>query len=128
MIKREADFTVKFRHWLKAYPMMSGAFEVKQTTKESIPFAHIKEHQTNALLAVSRGQFLYKIPDDSMGYKPFDLVYFNRAFGYVVLKFPGRFHIISIDIFLKEKEESPRKSLTNKRAEEISIKTVKLKK
>ncbi len=125
MKKREADFTILFRHWLKANPMYSGAFELKQTTKNCLPFSDVKEHQLDALLAVkSKHGLLYKAPDDSRGVKPFDLFYLRNAFAYVVIKFPKSFHIIDAEMFKDEQKISKRKSLTEIRAFQISIKSV----
>jgi penicillin-binding protein-related factor A (putative recombinase) len=121
---KEKDFTLLFRHWLKAHPMYSGAFELKQTTKESILFSAVAEHQINALLAVKRGQFLYKIPDDSRGAKPFDCVYFNNGGAWVVIKYNRFFVIIDIDAFVLEQDISGRKSLQERRAQAIAEKVV----
>lgn len=127
MKKREANFTTYFRHWLKSNPMVSAAFELKQTTIDSIPFDSVREHQADSLEAVcSDVGFSFKLPDDSMGYKPFDLIYFRNEEGYVVIRYPKEFHIISIETWLIEKAHSKRKSLTCDRAREISIKSVKM--
>lgn len=127
MKKREAQFTLLFRHYLKANPMFSAVFELKQTTTNSIAFNVVKEHQINALRSVaSNAGFLYKIPDDSIGAKPFDLVYYLNAPAYVVIKYPSCFVFIGIETFLLERDRSKRKSLIEDRAKEISIKTVML--
>lgn len=124
-IKREADFGTYFRHWLKANPMFSGAFELKQTTGKSIPFSDVQPHQIEALEAAnSKHGILYKAPDDSRGIKPFDYFYLREAPAWVVIKFPDAFHIISIGNFIMEKKKSDRKSLTSARAREISTKSV----
>ncbi len=128
MKKREAEFTLLFRHYLKAHPMFSAVFELKQTTTDSISFSSVKEHQINALLAVnSKNGFLYKIPDDSIGMKPFDMIYYLNAPSYIVILYPRSFSIISVGTFLLEKERSKRKSLTEDRAAQISVRTVKTK-
>jgi len=126
-MKREFQFGKLFRHWLKANPMPSAAFELKQTTTDSIPFSDVKEHQIDALLAAHAGDgFLYKIPDDSAGIKPFDFVYLNDVQAYVVIRYPGAFYLITVARFLLEKQQSTRKSLTSKRAGEIASFGVKL--
>ncbi len=133
MIKREAKFTVLFRHWLMANPMWSAAFELKQTTNDSLPFSAVQEHQLDALLAVSEGAkgLLYKAPDDSRGVKPMDLLYLRNADAYVVIKYPEFFCLIDVDAFIKEKEKSNkkgnRKSLTSDRAQAIAYKVIKTK-
>lgn len=125
MIKREANFTIYFRHWLKANTFMaSSAFELKQTTTDSLPFSSVKQHQINALLAVKNAEsgVLYKAPDDSMGSKPFDLFYLRLAEAYIVVKYPKLFVIIDIEDFLHEMQISKRKSLISSRAKVICCK------
>lgn len=122
MKKREAEFGREFRAWIKANPMPTSAYELKQTTAP-LPFDAVKEHQINALLACrdkDRG-LLYKIADDSAGFKPFDFFYMNQVFSWVVIKYQKKgFVIISIDNFLMEKERSKRKSLTWSKAKSIA--------
>lgn len=126
-MKREAKFTILFRHWLKQYdPMFSAGFELKQTTTDSLPFDAVKDHQIDALLAANSTGLLYKAPDDSRGIKPFDLFYLRGAATYVVIKYPSCFVLINIRIFKMEKEKSKRKSLTVKRAQQIAELTVHL--
>lgn len=130
MIKREAQFTATFRHWLMANPMHSCAFELKQTTKNYLPFSEVKEHQVDALLAVKWGKkgLLWKLSDQSQEQKPFDMFYFRGAYAFVVIRYPAKFCIIGIESFVDERDRSARKSLTMERAEEIAWKTVELKK
>lgn len=125
-MKREAQFTLQFRHWLKANPMPASAFELKQTTTSSLPFSAVKEHQIAALMSSkSSSGMLYKIPDDSVGIKPFDLVYLRETFAWVVIKYPTAFHIIDVETFVIESKRSKRRSLTSKRAYEIATISVK---
>lgn len=127
MKKREADFGIYFRHWLKANPRYSAAFELKQTTGTSIPFSDVAEHQLDALEAVtSKNGILYKAPDDSRGVKPFDYFYLRNAPAYVVLKFPDAFHLISVASFKDEMVKSKRKSITSVRSKEISVVSVRI--
>lgn len=127
MKKREADFGILFRSWLKANPLFSAAFELKQTTSNSFPFSSVEDHQIDALLAAkSEKGILYKAPDDSRGVKPFDFFYLRGAPAFIVIKYPKNFHIIGVDTFILERERSQRKSLTSERAEAISMITVDL--
>lgn len=127
MQKREAKFTLLFRHWLKANPMPSAAFELKQCGS-CLPFDAVQEHQIDALQAAkSTLGLLYKGPDDSRGIKPVDLFYLRNSLAFVVIRFASlEFSIIDIDTFLLEKKRSKRKSLTMARAREISTITVSL--
>lgn len=127
MQKREANFTLRFRAWLKANPMPSSAFELKQSVTNSLPFGAVQEHQRDALLACkTKGGLLYKAPDDSRGIKPFDLFLLSNSYAWVVIRYPHSFHLIDIDTFLLEEKRSTRKSLTEDRAQAISTVSVKI--
>lgn len=129
MIKRESKFISKsFHPWIRAYPMLSGPFEFKQTRTSSISLSCVSDHQLNALMACKSDKgFFYKISDESQGYKPFDGFYYRNAPAHVVIKYPNKFEIIDVETFIMEKKRSKVKSLTSKRASEISVLTVQLK-
>lgn len=122
MKKREADFGIFFRHWLKANPMESCAFELKQTRSHRLPFSAVKEHQLEFLLAAKSDKgILYKIADDSRGIKPFDMFYFRNAEAYVVIKYPECFVMIEPKTFIFERDVlNSEQSLTAERAKEIA--------
>ena len=122
MNKQEQKFTIEFRHWLKKNPMPSSVFELKHTRGKSyLPFNEVKEHQLNALLAVeSNNGFLYKISDDSIGAKPFDMFFLKKTKAFICIKYPLFFAIIPVKSFIKEKETSDRKSLTDVQAKRLS--------
>lgn len=129
MIKREAKFTVLFRHWLMANPpMMSCAFELKQTRKNSIPFSYVQPHQIDALMAVKHGEkgLLYKAPDDSRNIKPFDMFFLWHVGAFVVIQFPDFFSIIDVDRFINFRNGSMRKSLTSEEAKKIALRVITL--
>jgi len=119
MKKREAKFQTEFNQWLRDNPQ-TGAFELKQTTTDSLPFSNVQEHQINALLAVKHGRLIYKIPDDSRSYKPFDCFCFTKSSSYIVIKYPSCWVMIDIDEFQKENASSARRSLLVSRAREIA--------
>lgn len=128
MKKREAQFGQVFRHWLKTKKdISSSAFELKQTTTNSLPFNAVKEHQIDALLACkSSNGLLFKIPDTSIQLLPFDMFYLKQSYAYVVIRYPKLFVVIDVDDFIAEDKESKRRSLTSERAQEIAIWTVPL--
>lgn len=132
MKKREADFTILFRHWLKAHHVLFGpaAFELKQTCSKALSFDSVALHQLDGLEAVRTAStgFLYKAPDDSRSIKPFDLFYLKHSEAYVVIKYPDFFCVIDAGKFQYEKLISDRKSLTSDRARAISMITVPFKK
>lgn len=117
--KREANWTTTvFRKWLQKKGI-NAVFEIKYTTKDSIPFDAVKEHQLWSLLTVRNNTFVYKIPD--MGEKaPFDMFSMKQMPAYVVLKYPRGVAIIPIDVWCLESSRSKRRSLTWDRARELS--------
>lgn len=124
MQKREANFGLLLRHWLKANPRLSSAFELKQTTGSSISFDCFEPGQTDYLLAIKSDKGALIRVQGGSG-EP-DYVYLRNAPANVVIRFPREFHLIDIDTFLLEKKRSKRKSLTNERAREISIVSIKM--
>lgn len=118
MQRRESKNSLTFRHWLRAHPQHSCAYEVKQTQHESILFSALKEHQANYLEAITsdKGALIRVIAQSG---EP-DYVYLRNATASVVIFFPHFFCIISIKEFLKEKKRSNRASLTSERAYEIA--------
>lgn len=119
-MKREANFQITFNHWLKNVYKRTGAFELKQTKTDSIPFSSVEVHQIQALQAVRHSTFVFKIPD--AGYQnPYDCYCMTEQPAYVVIKYPESFCLITIDQFVLESEQSKRRSLTSKRAREIAF-------
>ena len=123
MKKREAAFNSLFNRWLRVEWTQSepAAFELKRTIKESLPFSALAEHQKQSLCNVEDAGLIYKIPDDSISYKPFDCFYLKGR-GYVVVSFGAKideFFIIPIMVWVHEEKTSKRRSLTRERAREI---------
>lgn len=126
MIKSEAKFQTLFNHWLRAGLLKSTkggvAFELKHTRgKDALPFSAVEEHQLDALVAASTTGFIYKISDESQGYKPFDCFMLRMCPAYVVIKYPDFFVMIPVKKFIQEKARSKMKSLTGERAKEIAV-------
>lgn len=123
MIRREAQFATKFSHWAKAnWPVETkpAYFEYKVSRTSSLPFSEVSEKQ---YFNLQIKKFYFKFSDyDRIG-TPFDAVFFCGK-GYVVIQYyrprNKEFFIIPIDIFIKEKDSSKRKSLTEDRARELS--------
>lgn len=127
MKKREADFGILFRHWIKSNPRYSCACELKQTEKKSIPFDCLADHQIDYLLAINSDKGVLIRVQGTNG-EP-DYVYLRNEPAYVFVKYPGEFHGIAISQWIDEKARSykaKRKSLTAARAKEIAIVSVDL--
>ena len=122
--KKEANFGVLFRHWLKANPTFSQAYELKQTAIDSLPFSALEDHQALYLQAIkSKHGTLIRV--QGSGGEP-DYVYLRSCPASIVVKFPREFSVIDIDTWLLERSRSKRKSLTAERASAISTVTVLL--
>ena len=118
-MKHEAKFNTVFNHWLKNVYKKTGAFELKQTKTDSLPFIAVVEHQREALIAVRHNTFVFKIPDLGLQ-NPFDIFCMTEMPAYVVIKYPKGVAIIPVDVFLLEDKRSTRRSLTWLRAKELS--------
>lgn len=101
----------------------SFAFELKITKTNSLPFNAVAEHQEVWLHNAKHDQACFKIPDVGMMQKPFDMFCLGNSPAFVVIMYykpcQKEFIMIDIDDWLKEKEASQRKSLTEVRAKEI---------
>lgn len=122
---KEKNFQTEFTKWAKYRFKGSGVFELKICKEKSMPFGVVQEHQINALKLSKHDSVVYKIPDGSYDQKPFDCFRVEKVSAYVVVIFYRRgqkeFFMIDIDDFIKEKETSDRKSLTEDRARELGI-------
>ncbi len=122
--KREADFGVRLRRWLRDNPMFSCAFELKQTQGPSIPFIALEENQRIYLRAIkSPAGELLRV--QGVNGEP-DYIWLRNFPACVVIRYPHSFHLIDIDTFLLEEKRSTRKSLTAERAQAISTVSVKI--
>ena len=120
----EKNFTTDFNKWLKYRAKFTGAFELKCTNKQSIPFSAVEEHQEDALYAAKHGTVVYKIPDTNITPNPFDTFVLANAPAFVVIMFGAKsdhFYLIDIDVWQEEKKKSSRKSLTEERAMQIGF-------
>lgn len=95
MKKHEAEFTTKVKPWLLEY-MGTGAYEIKHTRGEDrFDMREWAEHQRDFLAAAeSRHGVCYKIPDDGIAYKPFDVFCLKQEPSWVVIAFPEEFFVI----------------------------------
>jgi len=130
-----------FGNYLKKNPPnCSEVYELKYTKGTSIPFANIKEHQAKALLDAEENSLYHKISDPPVFYgmntrfnakRPFDCFCLVNVKSFVVVWFytPRQrklFIKIGIKTFLKLKENSDRKSFTEKMAIDASTKVINI--
>lgn len=98
MNKSEQKFSGRFRLWAKQ-AMGACVLELKHTRGvDRFRCAELKEHQYWSLKAAkSRTGLAYKIPDDGMGSKPFDMLVLKKMPAYVVIRFASGTVLIDID-------------------------------
>lgn len=120
MKKREANFGLRFRHWIRANPPdHSATFELKDCShKKSFPFKDWPEAQRDWALAISspKGALMRQVGGNG---EP-DYTYHMNQMSYVVINFEKGFEVISARLLLSEIKYSKRKSLTHTRAKQIS--------
>lgn len=131
----EKNFQSLFKNWLGAnMPKVTTAYELKLEKGKSIAFDRVYDHQVSGLRMAKYGGLYHKISDvpfnHSNGFrfnkpKPFDCMVLVKAEAYVVILYykprkEKRVYFIDIDAWIKERDESDRKSLTEERAEAIS--------
>lgn len=107
MKKAEAQFTSKFRLWARDH-IGNGAYEIKHTRgKDYFSMSELKEHQF-AFLKAANGKtgISYKIPDDGVSYKPFDMFVMKRFPAYVVIAYKDLFAVIPVKRLSKWKEKT----------------------
>lgn len=120
--KKEADFGLRFRTWFKDNSRLfeSGSFELKDTRgKDYLNFNEVKSVQiASGLKNQSDEGNLMRASVATTGTA--DYLFYRNAKGWIVIKYPKMFCIISLDNFIQEKETSDRKSLTSEDARRIA--------
>jgi hypothetical protein len=131
MQKREAKFTPVFESWLRNVGKFTCAWETKVTTDDSWPYSRLETQQENFLMTTVKGCAVYKISDESIGYKPCDGVSFSKERGVVAIlyKQSNIFYVIDIERLIDYRDtKATRKSLLESEAKEIATEIVQLKK
>lgn len=129
MQKREAEFQTRLNKWMKYHIEALGlnAFwlEAKVSRTNSIPFSAVKDHQERSLKQAEEGYMYHKFSDAMRMGTPCDAIYTYKVGGIIALQYwkpqEKTFYLIPYKAWVKEKESSNRKSLTEERAREIGI-------
>lgn len=117
-MKREANFGLMFRHWIRAHPQESAPYEIKQTITNSISFSCLKQSQVNFLLAAASDKgVLIRNPGGS---GESDYSYYRNAPAFVVIRYPKAFCIIGIHEWVKEKRKNRYDYLSMSRAFDVA--------
>ena len=127
---KEADDGLAFRRWFERNYMLFGEkcdFELKDSRgKDRIAYSEITPEQVDsALRSQSMKGNLTRIVNGTPGAP--DYTYRRNAVAYLVITYPKITHFVPVNNLLFEKERSKSKSLTETRAAEIAVKSVKLK-
>lgn len=121
--KRESALGLKLRQWVEN-ATGSCVFELKQTTEPSILFDCVGPQQIAHLMSAKSHEGILMKNQDKNGFP--DYSYHRHSPAWVVIRYPRSFYVIDIEAFLMEKKRSKRKSLTSKRADQISTWSVAL--
>lgn len=120
--KKEADFGITFRKWWEANPLR-GEIEIKYARNDVFPFSELSHDQeVIGNMAISRKGVLVRRSAGTTGGADYSGLVQSPY--WIVIKYSKAFYIISLTTFLLERSRSKRKSLTQERAEAISIITV----
>ena len=121
---KEKDFNTRFNKWLQ-HNGKTGAYELKLTKDNSLPFNALAPHQLANLLNARHARVVFKIPDAGWT-NPFDCFCLASTCAFVVVQFwkprVKHFYLIDIDEWVEEEFCSVRKSLTEERANIIGTK------
>lgn len=133
----ERDMQILFKHYVANNPpKVSTVYELKLEKTKRLSFDRVYDHQVAGLRQAKGKGVYHKIQDQPSTMvggrkmffgtkKPFDCLFLRGIAAYVVVMFYKPFetkiaYFIEIDSWVKEKETSERKSLTEERAKEIS--------
>ena len=119
--QHEADAGIVLRNYLMKHPESLPAtseIEVKQTTKDYIAFNCLEDHQVRFNLAVQNSPHGVLVRVQGTNGEA-DYSWKRRVPVFIAIKFPKSFEVLSLDSFLLEKTK--RKSLSSKRAKELSV-------
>lgn len=98
MQKREAKLQVLFKHYLSSVGWsQSSVFELKQSQTDTLRKGSLLPHQRDSLLNAKHSTLYHKLPDDTIGYKPFDCFLLANVSAFVVIKFRSGVVMVDID-------------------------------
>jgi hypothetical protein len=122
-MKREANITPLIEKFLKQNKIYCN-YEVKQTTTDSIPFSNVPDHQINSLIAAQEEGISHKYSDADPRIKPCDGSNNPPLPGYIIIKYPKAFVLITVNNFIHARIANRKKSLTFEKACDIAEKIV----
>lgn len=124
--KREADFGVYLRHWIKKNPQFKTcAIELKHTRgKNRFNFSELKDEQIAYAMCVSSDQGILTRVRGLSGEA--DYLYMRNEVAFITIRYPNNVVFITINDYISEKVNSKKKSLSEERACEIATDIIKI--
>ena len=125
--KEEADFGLELRKYINKMDehifTTTTWLELKDTDgKEYLNFNAVSDIQIAEGLKTKRTGSLVRVTVGTTGTQDYIWRYKDPA--YIVIRYPKSWCFIDIETFVNEKERSKRKSLTEDRAQALSIKVI----
>jgi len=120
--KKEADFGIRLRHWFEKTKPFPQTIELKQTETNRFLLSNIKDNQLAFAHGVrsSTGRF---VRVQGMNGES-DYIWLKEFPSFFAIKYPDCVCILSPEIIEQEKKRG--KSITKERAQEVSVKVIKL--
>ncbi len=126
MDKYEAKWQGVFNQYIREKKIY-GFFELKQTIKNSFPFAKIESVQYEGLQATEKSGLVWKLSDEISRPKPCDSFSIPPLPSYVVIKFEDGFYMIRIGVIV-EMRDAGLISITREQAKLKAEKIIKINK
>lgn len=126
MDKYEAKWQGVFNQYIREKKIY-GFFELKQTIKNSFPFAKIESVQYEGLQATEKSGLVWKLSDEISRPKPCDSFSIPPLPSYVVIKFEDGFYMIRIEVIV-EMRDAGLISITREQAKLKAEKIIKINK
>jgi hypothetical protein len=123
-MKREAKWNTILNQYLREKEFYCF-YELKQTDKESFPFAKIEKVQWDGLQATEKYGLVWKWSDEISRPKPCDGASIPPLPSYLIIKFKDEFCFIRFKIIVGLRDEGII-SITREMAEKLSDKIVKI--
>lgn len=121
----ESDFQSLFTKYVKQNLPITMLYELKVTKTKRLAFSRLEAHQETALLKAKHGCIHHKISDQSQSTKPSDGFQICNSNAFVGVMFyeprkAKKAYLIDIDVWIKQREESPWRSITEKEAKNLA--------
>lgn len=124
-MKKEASWQTVWNQYCREKKIY-GFFELKQTIKDTFPFAKIEIVQYDGLQATEKNGLVWKLSDEISRPKPCDSFSIPPLPSYVVIKFEDGFYMIRIGVIVAMREEGLI-SITREQAERVAEKIILIK-